>query len=45
MGQMIVDNSPAGKTTASSNGQDSFGNSYPNGYGYPMNGSRQNSAG
>ena len=26
LGQMIVDNSPAGKTTASSNGQDSFGN-------------------
>ena len=27
MGQMIVDNSPAGKTTASSNGgQDSYGN-------------------
>lgn len=41
MGQMIVDNSPAGKTTASSNGQDSFGNNSYRG----LSASKQNSAG
>lgn len=36
---MMIDNSPAGKTTASSNGQDSFGNnSNYQGFGYPVNG-------